>query len=193
MRSAHETAGHCTRNHPSRAGEATVVGVHVLFVCTGNICRSPTAERLTLAYATEGGLEVTASSAGTHGLTGHAMDPTAALVLAQLGGESDGFLAQRISPRIAEQADVVLTMTARHRDDVLAIAPRKLRSTFTLLEAASLIEASGATTVAEIADARARHVVDVLDIDDPYRQSHDVYERIGQQIADALPSVLRVL
>ena len=102
----------------------TVTAVHVLFICTGNICRSPTAERLLRAYAAEGGHEVTASSAGTHGLVGHPMDPTAATVLQQLGGESDGFVARRISARIAEDADIVLAMTARHRDEVLAIAPR---------------------------------------------------------------------
>jgi protein-tyrosine phosphatase len=171
----------------------TVTAVHVLFICTGNICRSPTAERLLRAYAAEGGHEVTASSAGTHGLVGHPMDPTAATVLQQLGGESDGFVARRISARIAEDADIVLTMTARHRDEVLAIAPRKLRTTFTLLEAAALVDAAGARTVEEMADARPRHVVDVLDIEDPYRQDHGRYEEIGQQIADALPIVLRVL
>lgn len=170
-----------------------MIAVQVLFVCTGNICRSPTAERLTLAYAKESGLDVTASSAGTHGLTGHPMDPVAATVLHRLGGESDGFVARRVTARIAGNADLVLTMTARHRDEVLTIVPRKLRTTFTLLEAASLIEASGATTIEEMATARARHVVDVLDIEDPYRQDHDRYTEIGQQIADALPRVLRVL
>lgn len=167
--------------------------MHVLFVCTGNICRSPTAERLTTAYAHEAGMELTSSSAGTHGLTGHPMDPTAATVLHQLGGESDGFLARRITPRIAGDADLVLTMTATHRDAVLAIAPRKLRSTFTLLEAVGLAEASGAKSIADIADARAHHSVGTLDIDDPYRRTHDVYEEIGQQIADALPAILRLL
>ncbi|MGA9872051.1 MAG: low molecular weight phosphatase family protein [Rhodococcus sp. (in: high G+C Gram-positive bacteria)] len=166
--------------------------MHVLFVCTGNICRSPTAERLALAYAEEGGLELTASSAGTHGLTGHAMDPTAAMVLTQLGGSPDGFLARRITPRIADDADLVLTMTERHRDAVLALSPRKLRTTFTLLEAVALVEASGATTVPGIADARARHSVGVLDIEDPYRRETDLYEEVGQQISDALPTILRL-
>jgi protein-tyrosine phosphatase len=167
--------------------------VHVLFVCTGNICRSPTAERLAAAYAQESGQELTTSSAGTHGLSGHAMDETAATVLRQLGGESEGFVARRISPRIADEADVILTMTTRHRDEVLAIAPRKLRRTFTLLEAAALAEASGARTVDAIAEARARHRVDAADIDDPYRREHEVYEAVGQQIADVLPAVLRLL
>ncbi|MDJ0395260.1 low molecular weight phosphatase family protein [Rhodococcus sp. G-MC3] len=166
--------------------------MHVLFVCTGNICRSPTAERLAVAYSDEGGLDVTSSSAGTHGLVGHAMDEEAASVLHQLGGESEGFVARRLTAKIADEADLILTMTARHRDAVLAIAPRKLRRTFTLLEAASLVEVAGARTVDEVADARARHQVGALDIEDPYRRERETYELIGQQIADALPTILRV-
>jgi protein-tyrosine phosphatase len=166
--------------------------VHVLFVCTGNICRSPTAERLAVAYANEAGVQLTASSAGTHGLTGHPMDETAAVVLRQLGGEPDGFSARRISPGIAGDADLILTMTSRHRDDVLAVAPRKLRRTFTLLEAASLAEQSGARSLDDLAAARARHAVDVVDIADPYRKPHEVYDSVGQQIADALPGIIRL-
>src|SRR5881296_1262204 len=39
----------------------------VLFVCTGNICRSPTAEAVFRKLATDAGMAVTADSAGTHG------------------------------------------------------------------------------------------------------------------------------
>lgn len=167
--------------------------VHILFVCTGNICRSPTAERLAVAYASERGLALTASSAGTHGLTGHPMDESAAIVLRQLGGDDEGFVARRISPRLAEEADLILTMTSRHRDDVLAIAPRRLRRTFTLLEAAELVRFSEATSLDEIADARAKHSVSTLDIEDPYKRAHEMYEEIGQQIADTLPEILRLI
>ncbi len=120
------------------------------------------------------------------------MDATAAVVLTQLGGKPDGFSARRISPRIAEEADLILTMTSRHRDDVLTIAPRKLRRTFTLLEASALVAMSGAGTLDELADARARHTVETVDIADPYTKAHEVYESVGQQIADALPAIVRL-
>ena len=166
--------------------------MRVLFVCTGNICRSPTAERLAAAFADEGGFDVTASSAGTQGLTGHAMDPTAALVLSQLGGDPDGFVARRLTPAIAADADLVLAMTAAHRDAVLALAPRQMRRTFTLLEASGLVAASGAQTIASLADARAVHRIDTLDIGDPYRREASEYELAGELIAEALPAVLRL-
>ena len=56
--------------------------MHVLFVCTGNICRSPTAERLAVAYAARHGIaDFTSSSAGTHAVIGHPIHPDAAAVL----------------------------------------------------------------------------------------------------------------
>lgn len=169
------------------------VRMRVLFVCTGNICRSPTAERLALAYAQEGGFDITATSAGTQGLTGHPMDDTAAMVLSQLGGSPDGFVARRITPKIAADADLVLTMTAAHRDAVLAMSPRQMRRTFTLLEAAGLAEASGARTVPDLAGARASHRVEMLDIADPYKRDVELYEQAGEQIARSLPAVLALL
>ena len=51
-------------------------------VCTGNICRSPTAERLAAAYAVQNGNpDITASSAGTRAVIGHPIHPDAAVVL----------------------------------------------------------------------------------------------------------------
>src|SRR3954468_20311151 len=70
--------------------------LHVLFVCTGNICRSPTAERLALAYSAGSNFEnFTASSAGTRAVTGHPIEPVAACVLEKLGGDASDFAARR--------------------------------------------------------------------------------------------------
>ncbi|MGI8646044.1 MAG: low molecular weight phosphotyrosine protein phosphatase, partial [Nocardioides sp.] len=68
-------------------------------VCTGNICRSPTAERVTRAFAVKHGLSrLTASSAGTRAVVGYGMEPTAAEVLRTLGGDPKGFRARQLSP-----------------------------------------------------------------------------------------------
>jgi len=75
--------------------------VHVLFVCTGNICRSPTAERLTCAFATEHGLGLDASSAGTRAVIGYGMEPTAAEVLRSMGGDPEGSGRGNCPPRLS--------------------------------------------------------------------------------------------
>lgn len=168
--------------------------MHILFVCTGNICRSPTAERLANRYATQQGIpDFTASSAGTRAVIGHGIHPDAARVLQTLGGDTTGFTARHLTPKVAGSADLILTMTRRHRDSVLELAPHKLHRTFTLAEASQLLTGCGARTVAELANLRpqlASH--EVLDISDPIGQSPEVFQAVGGQIANLLPPVIEL-
>ncbi|QBJ95975.1 low molecular weight phosphatase family protein [Rhodococcus sp. ABRD24] len=167
--------------------------MQLLFICTGNICRSPTAERLTTAWSANHGIhDLQASSAGTHAVVGSGMEPTAAQFLSQLGGHPDGFVARRLTPAIAAEADLILTMTEAHRDAVLRQSPRQLKRTFTLLEAAHLIRAAGSTTVAEMADARGRIPAPPggANVPDPIGRSASVFEDVSVQISEALLTVL---
>lgn len=166
--------------------------LHVIFVCTGNICRSPTAERLAVAYANRFQIEdFITSSAGTRAVIAHPIHRDAALVLKKLGGDASNFAARQFTPRIAKDADLVLTMTKQHRDGVLRVAPRLLRRTFTLAEAAHMASAWDAQTIADLAGLRphvARH--EVFDIPDPVGQSSEVFASVGDQIADLLPPII---
>ena len=168
--------------------------LHVLFVCTGNICRSPTAERLAAAYASRHQIPgFTASSAGTRAVIGHPIHHEAEHVLVQLGGDGSDFAARRLSLRIASTADLVLTMTRAHRDSVLELAPHKLHRTFTLHEAARLVTDCGAQHIDALANLRSQLAVhDPLDIPDPIGQSPDVFAAVGKQIAELLPPVLEL-
>ena len=166
--------------------------MRILFVCTGNICRSPTAELLTTAFAAEAGRsDLTAHSAGTRALVGHGMESTAALVLQQLGGDPHGFTARRLTSAIAEDADLVLTMSDAHRSAVVSTAPRMMRVTFTLREAARLQQVSGASTVAELATARTLvSASGPVDIDDPMGRDEETFVAVGSEIADLLLPLL---
>jgi len=168
--------------------------VHVLFVCTGNICRSPTAERLSVAYAAQHGIpDLTASSAGTRAVIGHPIHEYAATVLEELGGDASGFAARQFKPKIASAADLIITMTKEHRDIVLEAAPRQLQRTFTLTEVARLASLDGADTLADLAALRPHLTAnDTADIPDPIGQSPEVFGAIGSQIADLLPPILEV-
>ena len=98
--------------------------MHILFVCTGNICRSPTGERLAAAYAAENGMpELWVSSAGTRAVIGHPVHRDAAVVLDALGGDTSGFAARQLTAKIASTADLIIAMTSAHRDIVLETAP----------------------------------------------------------------------
>lgn len=113
--------------------------LHVLFVCTGNLCRSPMAERLLVARLPASARdEVVVSSAGTRAVVGHAMDAASALVLRELGGDSNGHVARQLEPEHVRAAGLVLAATTSQRDAILRETPAAMRRTFTMREFARL-------------------------------------------------------
>ena len=168
--------------------------MHILFVCTGNICRSPTWERLAAAYAAQHGIaDFTASSAGTRAVIGHPVHRDAAVVLDALGGDTSGFAARQLTAKIASGADLIIAMTGAHRDIFLETAPRQLQRTFSLTEASRLAAMDDAKTLADLAGLRPRlGANEKLDIPDPIGQSPDVFAAVGTQTADLLPPIMEL-
>ncbi|ORA68764.1 low molecular weight phosphatase family protein [Mycolicibacterium elephantis] len=168
--------------------------MHVLFVCTGNICRSPLAERLAVAYATRLAIpHFSASSAGVRAVVGHPIHPDAAVVIQHLGGDSSDFSARLLKAKIACEADLILTMTKAHREAVLELVPRQLHKTFTLSSAARLVSDLGARTVDDLAALHPQLAANPgLDIPDPMGKSADFHARVGSQIASFLPPILKL-
>lgn len=123
----------------------------------------------------------------------HPIHRDAALVLEELGGEASNFAARQLTPRIASDADLVLTMTRAHRDAVLELAPRQLHRTFTLSEAARLASEGSARNVADLAALRSHLAAhEVQDIPDPLGQGTEYFAKVGAQIADLLPPILEL-
>jgi protein-tyrosine-phosphatase len=177
----------------------------VLFVCTGNICRSPIAERMAAAYlgAALGpeALAVRLGSAGTRAVVGADVHPESAAVLTAFGGDPYGFTARQLTDELARNADLTLGLTREHRRAVLKRAPRGLSRTFTLLEAADLAsrvpfeaDVEGGTfadrcrsLVKQMAVGRAHRAGDGRDdIPDPVGQPPAVHQEVGQAIADGI-------
>ncbi|WP_299953631.1 hypothetical protein [uncultured Modestobacter sp.] len=122
---------------PSAAGRGA--GAEVLVVCTGNVCRSPAAERLLRhRLPAESGIRV--SSAGTRALVGRPMDPPMAALVGQAGAGSGEFTARAMSPVLVRDADLVLVMMRAQRSVVVAAEPRAVRRTFLLTELAVLAD-----------------------------------------------------
>jgi protein-tyrosine phosphatase len=175
----------------------------VLVVCTGNICRSPAAERLLAARLAP---EVKVASAGTNAVVGHPMTSEIAALVERAGASSDGFAAQPLTADAITRADLVVTMTREHRGAVAKLVPRAMRRSFTLLELVRLIDhlPDGSTddltqriraTVAMAASARIPNPngPDRDDIDDPYGRSSDVYARVFAQIERAVDTVAEAI
>ncbi|MBE5781056.1 MAG: low molecular weight protein arginine phosphatase [Clostridiales bacterium] len=137
--------------------------MNVLFVCSGNICRSPMAEGIFMKICSERKLPHYAQSAatwygaGTQKASAHAV--TAARNL--YGVDLSGHISQRVSPWLLDWADVVLTMTTTHVAQIKMDAPDCPTPILTLKEWAYGVPG---------------------DIADPYGGSYKVYTACAEEI-----------
>ena len=181
-----------------------------LMVCTGNICRSPMAERLAVAGLAQrlghSAAHFQVESAGTYGLVDHGIEPYAAEVLAALGGDGAGFRARRLDSHLVSSADLITTATLEHRAAAVSLHPRAASRTFTIRELARLLGAVDLDTLpADDPVERARAMVAAAasrrgyvaapkaggdDISDPYGGPREAYQRCGAVLVEALRAPL---
>jgi protein-tyrosine phosphatase len=197
------------RNRFGRYGRSHHEQMRVLIVCTGNLCRSPLAERLLRSWVERElgcapGSRI--DSAGTAAASG-AMDRYAAQALRELGGEPDGFQARQLQTGETSDVDLVLTMTRKQRREVLRRDPRAMRRVFTLAEAAALLPLIDRTGLdllpltertqelaARLDAARARRAGGPDDdIRDPIGQSLEVHREVAARNETALRPLADVL
>ena len=138
----------------------------ILVVCVGNICRSPTGERLLQQLLPEKHI----SSAGVGALVGHPMDELAAEIAVEHGLDPNGHVARQLTPEICKQADIILAMSTRNIEEICQISP----------------ESRGKAML------YGRWIGD-KEIPDPYRREQIVYEQAFKLLDEGARAWLRAL
>lgn len=140
----------------------------ILFVCLGNICRSPLAEGIFRAVLAERGLvsEFLVDSAGTGGWhAGSAPDPRSIAVAARHGIDITGQQARKVLSVDFERFDLILGMDRSNVDDLRALAP----------------DASAGRVELFLGYATGR----TKDVPDPYYGGEDGFSSVYRMIRDA--------
>ncbi len=110
--------------------------VKLLFVCTGNICRSPTADGIMRARIRDAGLSdrISCDSAGIHGYhAGEPPDPRSIATARQFGVQIDDLRARKVRPSDLDEFDVIAVMEKSHHRQLLALRPEPPRAEIRLL------------------------------------------------------------
>lgn len=147
---------------------------HILFVCSGNTCRSPMAEALLRhrLEAKNNALDIPCKvqSAGIFAAVGLPASSEALQVMTEYGVDLGSHRSQVLNPKLLEWADLVLTMTDSHRKHILSqyvVNPNKVHT---------LGEYTG---------------VGRIDVVDPFGLGIEAYRQCADQIQLLIESILK--
>jgi glycine hydroxymethyltransferase len=143
----------------------------VLFVCTGNICRSPIAEGL-FRRLIGNRKDIEVASAGVHAVRGQPPSLYAVQVCEDEGVDIGQLRSQPLTAELIDRATHIFAMTGAHLETIHMLFPQGVEKTFLLRE----FEEPGTTVW--------------RDVSDPIGLGREVYEECARTIKNALPSVL---
>ncbi len=146
----------------------------ILFVCTGNVCRSPMAEAL-FRQAVKGRGDYVAGSAGIGAINGLPPSPNAIRVMKELGLDISSQRSRMLTAEVIQQADYIFGMTHSHVDAINLLYPQAAEKTFLLREFDETLEAYE------------------KDISDPINGSYEVYWNCRDQIEQGIASMLKFI
>ena len=135
----------------------------VLFVCTGNTCRSPMAEGILRHMAENQGLDIEVKSAGIAVYNNDFAADNSIDVMKAINIDISHHRSRQADKDLIEESDLILTMSQGHKDAILSSLPRA--RVFNLLEYAYGVDG---------------------DVSDPFGGSLDEYEEIRDEIYEAI-------
>lgn len=109
--------------------------MRILFVCTGNTCRSPMAHAYFAELCRREGLsDVEVCSAGTYALPGVRASKSVETVMLQYSVDMDFFRSSALNAKLIDSSDLIIAMTDSHREHIIAISPEAESKTALLLD-----------------------------------------------------------
>jgi RpiB/LacA/LacB family sugar-phosphate isomerase len=146
----------------------------ILFVCTGNVCRSPMAEGL-FRRAVQGRGDFRIVSAGLGAVDGQPPTPHSVTAMRELGIDISGQRSRMLTAELVRSADFIFGMTHGHVDTIALLYPPAAEKTFLLREFDETLE------------------VYEKDISDPIGSPYDVYVYCRDQIEQGIATLLKFM
>ncbi|MBK7999409.1 MAG: ribose 5-phosphate isomerase B [Verrucomicrobia bacterium] len=146
----------------------------ILFVCTGNICRSPMAEGI-FRHAVKGRGDYEVYSAGVGAIDGLPPSEHAVRAVRELGIDISRQRSRMLTAELVRRADFIFGMTHSHVDAIMLLYPQAAEKTFLLREFDDTLDSFE------------------NDISDPIGGSLEVYQNCRDQIEQGIASMLRFI
>ena len=171
---------------------------NVLFVCTGNLCRSATAEAFAhREMQRHPGARLRFISAGTHAMEGNPAASRSVAAAANRGAALERHHARELTRRRVRAAHLILCMAGEHRPYVLSLDRSAARRTFLVASFARAVSQWSwlAHSPAELVTMAAEHLRELAgdDVDDPLGHPPEAYAACAERLDALVTTVVAAL